>query len=109
MPHDQNTGGFFVALLRKHHDFEWKYGNEQAAKMKEGEEPEAREEEFLQNNLPEVEEAVAKEDQFEPNKVEGHESDNEGENEEKVELEEKPERVEGGMKEEAVEEQLDKV
>lgn len=25
LPHDQNSGGFFVALLKKHHDFEWNY------------------------------------------------------------------------------------
>lgn len=25
LPHDQNSGGFFVALLKKHDDFEWKY------------------------------------------------------------------------------------
>lgn len=25
LPHDQNSGGFFVALLRKNQDFEWKY------------------------------------------------------------------------------------
>ena len=25
LPHDQNSGGFFVALLKKHLDFEWKY------------------------------------------------------------------------------------
>jgi hypothetical protein len=25
LPHDQNSGGFFIALLKKHEDFEWKY------------------------------------------------------------------------------------
>ena len=25
LPHDQNSGGFFIALLKKHQDFEWKY------------------------------------------------------------------------------------
>jgi len=25
LPHDQNSGGFFVALLRKREDFQWKY------------------------------------------------------------------------------------
>jgi hypothetical protein len=25
LPHDQNSGGFFIALLRKKEDFEWKY------------------------------------------------------------------------------------
>lgn len=25
LPHDQNTGGFFIALLKKEQDFEWKY------------------------------------------------------------------------------------
>lgn len=24
-PHDQNSGGFFLALLKKHEDFEWNY------------------------------------------------------------------------------------
>jgi len=27
LPHDHNSGGFFVALLKKHLDFEWKYEN----------------------------------------------------------------------------------
>ena len=78
MPHDQNTGGFFVALLKKHNDFEWKYANQQGDKIKEGEDVEGREEEFLKSNLPEVEEAVAKEDQFNPDKPEHHDSDEEG-------------------------------
>lgn len=25
LPHDQNSGGFFLALLKKHDNFEWKY------------------------------------------------------------------------------------
>lgn len=25
LPHDQNSGGFFIALIKKHEDFEWKY------------------------------------------------------------------------------------
>ena len=25
LPHDQNSGGFFVALLRKKQNFQWKY------------------------------------------------------------------------------------
>ena len=25
LPHDQNSGGFFVALFKKNQDFEWKY------------------------------------------------------------------------------------
>ena len=25
LPHDQNSGGFFVALFKKHDNFQWKY------------------------------------------------------------------------------------
>ena len=25
LPHDQNSGGFFLALLKKHEDFEWNF------------------------------------------------------------------------------------
>lgn len=25
LPHDQNSGGFYVALLKKHDNFQWKY------------------------------------------------------------------------------------
>lgn len=25
LPHDQNSGGFYVALLKKHENFQWKY------------------------------------------------------------------------------------
>lgn len=25
LPHDQNSGGFFIALLKKHDNFEWLY------------------------------------------------------------------------------------
>jgi hypothetical protein len=27
LPHDQNSGGFFLALMKKHEDFEWNYGS----------------------------------------------------------------------------------
>ena len=37
LPHDQNSGGFFVALLRKQENFEWLYDAKKGGKM-EGEE-----------------------------------------------------------------------
>ncbi len=49
LPHDQNSGGFFVALLKKHLDFEWKYEN----KSNKQEEVD-QEENFVKMNLPEV-------------------------------------------------------
>ena len=64
LPHDQNSGGFFVALLRKRAEFQWKYEG--------GKVGEEGEEEFLKANMPEVENAVALEDdgQGEKEKVE---------------------------------------
>ena len=38
MPHDQNSGGFFVALLKKHDSFEWKYATGNKAKTADAEE-----------------------------------------------------------------------
>jgi hypothetical protein len=59
LPHDQNSGGFFVALLRKGEDFQWKYEGEKVP----GTEGEGEgEEELLRSHMPEVENAVALED-----------------------------------------------
>ena len=33
LPHDQNSGGFYVALLKKTHEFQWKYTINQKKKM----------------------------------------------------------------------------
>ena len=27
LPHDHNSGGFFVALIKKHDNFEWNYAS----------------------------------------------------------------------------------
>lgn len=51
LPHDQNSGGFYVALFKKNMDFEWKYSATQKKKMEEKGEEEI-EEEFLEKNLP---------------------------------------------------------
>lgn len=48
LPHDHNSGGFFVALLKKHLDFEWRYD---IKNKKQGEEAD-REEDFVDNNQP---------------------------------------------------------
>lgn len=61
LPHDQNSGGFYVALLRKTPEFEWKYSVNQKKKMEEKGEAEL-EEQFLKANLPEVDEQVPNED-----------------------------------------------
>ena len=47
LPHDQNSGGFFVALLKKHLDFEWKYENKENKH-----EDFDQEENFVKMNLP---------------------------------------------------------
>lgn len=59
LPHDQNSGGFYVALLKKTHQFEWKYTVNQRKKMEEKGEAQL-EQEFLENNLPEVDEIIPK-------------------------------------------------
>lgn len=33
LPHDQNSGGFYVALLKKTQDFEWSYSSNQKKKL----------------------------------------------------------------------------
>ena len=49
LPHDHNSGGFFLALIKKHDNFEWNYS------IKGGKEPQKdKEEDFVENNLPEV-------------------------------------------------------
>ena len=30
LPHDENSGGFYLALFRKSKDFEWKYNDKKA-------------------------------------------------------------------------------
>jgi tRNA (cytosine34-C5)-methyltransferase len=47
LPHDQNSGGFFVALLRKNEDFRWKHEGEKGVEG-EGE----GEEELLRSHMP---------------------------------------------------------
>jgi hypothetical protein len=32
LPHDENSGGFYVALFRKTKDFEWKYNTQKKTK-----------------------------------------------------------------------------
>lgn len=65
LPHDQNSGGFFVALLKKQENFEWLYDTKKNSKMvdeSEEKNEEQREEDFLKSNMPELENAVALED-----------------------------------------------
>lgn len=66
LPHDQNSGGFFVALLKKHQDFEWKYSTSKKEKLvdekEEANEAAIRDEEFVHNNLPEMENDVVNEE-----------------------------------------------
>lgn len=59
LPHDQNSGGFYVALLKKTHEFEWKYSTNQKKKIEEKGEAEV-EQEFVDNNLPEIDEQIPK-------------------------------------------------
>lgn len=90
LPHDQNSGGFFVALLKKQENFEWLYDTKKNSKMvDEGEEKneEQREEDFLRSNMPEVENAVALED-------EGQKEKEEKEFDEEVEEEEGEPKIE---------------
>jgi hypothetical protein len=65
LPHDQNSGGFFVALMRKNEDFEWRYDHSKRNKLvdekEEGNEQNFRDQEFVDNNLPQVEQEVADE------------------------------------------------
>lgn len=55
IPHDQNSGGFFVALLKKHDDFEWKYDVKNEKKEGDNED---LEEKFVAENLPQMDKAV---------------------------------------------------
>ena len=55
IPHDQNSGGFFVALLKKHNDFEWKYDVKNENKEGENED---LEEKFVAENLPQIDKEV---------------------------------------------------
>ena len=60
LPHDQNSGGFYVALFKKHHDFEWKYGNKgEKPQNKMEEEDVEKDEEFLKANLPDIQNDIA--------------------------------------------------
>lgn len=34
LPHDQNSGGFYVALIHKLQDFEWSYSSNKANEKK---------------------------------------------------------------------------
>lgn len=63
LPHDQNSGGFFVALLCKGEDFEWLYEKKGKAYEEKEKEEVNREEEFLRSNMPDVENAVVVEDE----------------------------------------------
>lgn len=56
LPHDQNSGGFFLALLKKHDHFEWNYDKKPKKESQEDEE-----ENFVDHNLPEVENPIFKE------------------------------------------------
>lgn len=65
LPHDQNSGGFFIALMRKNEDFQWKYDHSKRSKLvdekEEANELNIRDQEFVDNNLPQVEKAVVDE------------------------------------------------
>lgn len=70
LPHDQNSGGFFVALLRKREDFAWLYDNKNTSRLIDEREEGNAEDEFLRSNMPEVENAVVLEDDGQREKVE---------------------------------------
>jgi hypothetical protein len=60
IPHDQNSGGFFVALIKKHNDFEWKYDVKNEKKEEENED---LEEKFVAENLPQMDKEVVLENE----------------------------------------------
>lgn len=93
LPHDQNSGGFFVALLKKQENFEWLYEKKGSKMEEEGEQrnEEQREEDFLNSNMPDVENAVALEDEGQKEKEEKElDEAEEEEGEQKMEEEQGP-------------------
>lgn len=56
LPHDQNSGGFYVALIKKLPDFEWKY----TAKTGSNQNKDKNDDDFLENNMPECDQVVIK-------------------------------------------------